>query len=322
MEVLARALRPQTFAEVIGQAHIIDTLNKQFKADRLPRAFLFEGPPGNGKTTLMKILGLSLQVPHRFGAPMAADWAAFKSFSIREENAADVGGVEDIRALIKEAQFGPPPGSKVRVFILDEAHKLSSAAQEALLIPVENCSPDTAWIFGSSAPQKLGAALKRRLTKYALTGLNPDDIEILVKKAASFAGYNGKLDPFFAAIADAGLNSPGVILDAFTLIIDGMPPRRAVKSAESSIEYVDAARAFVAGDSKTVRAFLRSCDTEAAKGFRLMLLSWLKTTMLSGRTQPAANAILALSGPVPYDDTFFPWFAATLMIQVRNFKQV
>lgn len=317
---LAVSMRPRSFAEVIGQDATIAALQAQWAAGRIPSGVMFVGDSGTGKTTLAKILALTVQEEETFGAPSAEAWDSWGLYPIRETNAAKERGIDDIRRLVEEAAYEPPLGM-TRVFILNEAQKLTPEAQEALLIPVEEAPPRVLWIISTTSPGKLTAALRRRFLTFNLQPLDADGIETLIRRAAAKINFKGKLTPFFEAVADHGIASPGVLLNSFEKFVAGVPPKRAIMSGDTALDFITVARSFVAGDWKIVRTFLMSADTETAKGFRLMLLAYLRTMLLSGKNSAAcASAIREMGVTTPYDDTFMPWFAATAYAAIQYFK--
>jgi hypothetical protein len=313
-------MRPRTFADVIGQDDTINALRAQWASGRVPSGVLFSGDPGTGKTTLAKILAASVQAPDKFGTPPPEIWDEWGAYPIRETNAAKERGIDEIRRLVEEATYSPPLGM-TRVFILNEAQKLTPEAQEALLIPVEEGGPGVLWIIATSAPGKLSAALRRRFIAYQLRPLGPDDIETLIKRAAKLVKFKADLTPFFGVVAEHNVTSPGVLLNAFEKFAVGVPPRKAILAGDTTLDYITGARAFVAGDWRTVRGFLQSADIETTKGFRLMLLAYLRTMLLGGtNSAKCADAIAILGVTTPYDDTFAAWFAAAAYQSIQLFR--
>jgi hypothetical protein len=151
--------------------------------------------------------------------------------------------------------------------------------------------------------------------------LTPDDIEKLIDRAAKRIGFKGKLTPFFEGVVQWGNPSPGILLNAFEKFAAGIPIKKALKTGDAALDYITVARAFVAGDWRIVRGFLATADTETGKGFRLMLLAYMRTMLLNGKSSTqCAAAMREIGVATPYDDTFNPWFAATLYTAIKHFK--
>ena len=148
-KTLSLALRPRTFKKMFGQSHITGAISKQVEADRWPTAWMFSGQAGSGKTTLARILAVSLQCVHQeqFGSPCNECYTNKDDFSIDEPDTAVNNGVDAIKELIQRSTYAPSKGSNKRVIILDEAQRLTTQAQGALLKHFEDYSPEsTVWI--------------------------------------------------------------------------------------------------------------------------------------------------------------------------------
>jgi DNA polymerase III gamma/tau subunit len=157
--------RPSTFMDMKGD---FININNMLYSPTPPHAFLFTGPSGVGKTTAARILATSV------GAT---------DIDITEINVADKNGVEDIRIIIEElsqAKFG-----KASVYILDECHKLSEAAANALLKPLEDCPKDTYFVLCTTNPDKVLNAIKTRCVHYKFPPLSVDDIFDILKDIAA-----------------------------------------------------------------------------------------------------------------------------------------
>src|SRR6185312_5748985 len=149
MSTLSTDMRPSSLAEVIGHADVKKTLQVKIASGNIPIAILLSGSPGVGKTTLAQIIARIVQGDET------------GEFDINTIAAADKNGVDDMRALAEGSQSYPLSG-RYRVNILDEAHKLTPAAQDVLLIPTENPASATIWIFSTTEPAKISAALRSR----------------------------------------------------------------------------------------------------------------------------------------------------------------
>ena len=159
--VSARKYRPQRFDEVVGQAHISQTLKNALQNDQLAHAFLFCGPRGVGKTTCARILAKVLNCENRTQDYEACNdcnsCKAFNenaSFNINELDAASNNSVEHIRALIEQVRFQPQQG-QYKIFIIDEVHMLSTQAFNAFLKTLEEPPPYAIFILATTEKHKI-----------------------------------------------------------------------------------------------------------------------------------------------------------------------
>ena len=162
--VLARKYRPQTFADVIGQAEITDKLKNSLISGRTAHAYLFCGPRGVGKTTCARILA------REFNKHIAPDQASLDlglqtAFDIIEIDGASNNSVDDIRALRENAQL-MPMGGGIKVYIIDEVHMLSSAAFNALLKTLEEPPAHVKFVFATTDPNKLPLTVISRCQRF------------------------------------------------------------------------------------------------------------------------------------------------------------
>lgn len=160
MATLAVKYRPQDFSDVCGQENIISILNNQLKEKSFKNAYLFCGPSGCGKTTNARIFAKKLNNG---------------TGSIIEIDAASNNGVDDVRTLIKDAQFLPLDGS-YKIYILDECHLFSTGAWNAMLKLIEEPPARTIFMFCTTDPQKIPATIIGRVQRYNFTRISDKQI--------------------------------------------------------------------------------------------------------------------------------------------------
>jgi DNA polymerase III subunit gamma/tau len=170
---LYRRYRPETFEQVIGQDHVTRPLQQALRNQRVNHAYLFSGPRGCGKTTSARILARCLNCAE---GPTPTPCGVCKScvdlarggpgsIDVIEIDAASHGGVDDARDL-RERAFFAPVSSTYKIYILDEAHMVSSAGFNALLKVVEEPPPHLKFIFATTEPEKVIGTIRSRTHHY------------------------------------------------------------------------------------------------------------------------------------------------------------
>jgi len=170
-EVIARRWRPRTFDEVVGQRNVTETLKNAIATNRVAHAFLFAGPRGVGKTTTARILAKALNcdrgpTPAPCGTCGACEEiAAGRSVDCLEVDAASNTQVERTRDLLETVQYAPTRG-RHKVYIIDEAHMLSSSSFNALLKTLEEPPPRVVFILATTEPHRIPATIHSRCQRH------------------------------------------------------------------------------------------------------------------------------------------------------------
>ncbi len=172
-QVFARKYRPQTFDDLVGQAHVAQTLKNAVEQNRLAHAYLFVGPRGVGKTSTARILAKALNCIHGpTTTPCGVcdnckEIAAGNSLDVIEIDGASNNSVEDVRELRDNVRYAPAKG-KYKIYLIDEVHMLSSAAFNALLKTLEEPPAHVKFIFATTEPQKVLPTILSRCQRFDL----------------------------------------------------------------------------------------------------------------------------------------------------------
>jgi DNA polymerase III subunit gamma/tau len=177
---LYRRYRPETFGEVIGQDHVTEPLRAALAGNRVNHAYLFSGPRGCGKTTSARILARALNCEQAPVADPCGECDSCRdlgrggpgSIDVIEIDAASHGGVDDARDL-REKAFFAPVRSRFKVYIIDEAHMVSTQGFNALLKLVEEPPPHLRFIFATTEPEKVIPTIRSRTHHYPFRLIPP-----------------------------------------------------------------------------------------------------------------------------------------------------
>ncbi len=219
-QALYRKWRPKTFADVVGQEHITETLQRQVAEGRLSHAYLFTGTRGTGKTTCAKILARAVNCEHpENGNPCnrCASCLGIESgrlLDVVELDAASNNGVDSVRALRDEAIYSPAQVKK-RVYIVDEVHMLSTPAFNALLKILEEPPEHLMFILATTELHKVPATILSRCQRFAFRRILPKDIVARLNYIAGQEKIDLKGDgaELLARLSDGALRDALSLLD-------------------------------------------------------------------------------------------------------------
>ncbi len=219
-QALYRKWRPRTFDDVVGQAHITDTLKRQTATGRLSHAYLFTGTRGTGKTTCAKILARAVNCENpQDGNPCNACPACLgiengSILDVLELDAASNNGVDQVRALRDEAVY-TPAAVRRRVYIVDEVHMLSTAAFNALLKILEEPPAHLLFVLATTELHKVPATIKSRCQQFAFKRILPMQITRRLEYVAQQEGIPLTCEgaALLARLADGGMRDALSLLD-------------------------------------------------------------------------------------------------------------
>lgn len=178
-QVLARKWRPKSFADLVGQPHVVRALANALESGRLHHAYLFTGTRGVGKTTLARILARCLNCePHVTATPCGVCSAcqqidAGRFVDLIEIDAASYTGVDNMREILENAMYAPTSG-RYKVYIIDEVHMLSKSAFNAMLKTLEEPPGHVVFILATTDPQKVPVTVLSRCLQFNLKQMPAD----------------------------------------------------------------------------------------------------------------------------------------------------
>lgn len=275
--------RPTRLQDVLGQKAIVKSLESALRAKSRAHTFLFTGPAGTGKTTLARIV--------------AAEFGCDAS-NLIEVDAASNSGIDDMRKVTETLRYNGFGESPNKAIIIDECHGLSKQAWDSLLKSTEEPPPHVFFMFCSTNPGKIPAALVTRALAYSLAPLKFDDLMDLLEDISDREKYetSGKI---LQLVARSCEGSPRQALTMLATVHDCEDEHDAevlLQTAMDNKDVIDLCRMLVKGDLawSKVTATLKALDDLNAESIRIIIVNYLNACVMGARSEADTLRLLTM----------------------------
>lgn len=265
--------RPSNFEGVLGQDSVVQSLLRVIE-DKRAKAFIFAGPSGTGKTTLARILANEF-------ANQAATVA-----NIEEIDAATNSGADAIRAVVGRTAYRAVGASPAKSIILDEAHRLSSAAWTVLLKPIEEPPSHIYWMLCTTEPGKIPKPIQTRCLRYDLKPVKDELIYELLLRVVEAEKFDVS-EEVIEAVAEAAVGSPRMALvglEACLQCVSASEARATLRNATSAPEAINLARWLVNGAKggwPEAIITLKLLDGFDSESIRIAIVNYLSAVLMN-----------------------------------------
>jgi DNA polymerase III gamma/tau subunit len=279
MEEIYKRHRPKTFKGMVGQAGAIKTLKTWVSQNRIPHAVLLTGASGCGKTTTARILKTKLDCGD-------ADYC--------EINAADFRGIDTIREIDKRMRLAPISG-KHRMWVIDECHKLTNDAQNAILKMLEDTPRHVYFLLLTTDPGKLLKTIITRCTEVRFQSMPPDDLTALVEKvvAAEGATIGAECIGRIVEVADGSARKALVLLEQVIGMESDEERIKVILSSDIKQLAINIAKGLIGRKPwKELAPIVKGCEEEP-ESIRRLVLGYASAVLLNSGMPRAAFVLSA-----------------------------
>jgi DNA polymerase-3 subunit gamma/tau len=298
-QAIYRRWRAQTFAQMVGQEAVVETLRNAVRTNRVSHAVLFVGPRGTGKTSLARILAKAINCTNLQdgdpcdACPSCVSIREGRAMDLIEIDAASNRGIDAIRDLRERINYAPTD-LKRKVYILDEAHQITKDAWNALLKSLEEPPEFVAFMFASTHPQEFPPAILSRLQRFDVRRLTTTEIEGKLRRILEADGREATPEAIhlIARLAAGGMRDAESMLDQLlSSSTDGLDEARVrallgLANSETVVAFIDAlVSADVVGGIRLLDALdERGQDLRA---FLDQVVDATRTAIIGAATEPA-----------------------------------
>jgi DNA polymerase III subunit gamma/tau len=291
-QALARKWRPQTFRDIIGQETVVRTLQNAIEQERIHHAYLFSGVRGVGKTTAARIFAKAINCVKGPTAEPCNECSICREITegidldVREIDAATYTNVDNIRELREVTQF-QPARDRTRIFIIDEAHMLSTSAWNALLKLIEEPPPHVAFIMATTEMHKVPATILSRVQRFVFSKITQADLVARLEEICREEGIEAET----AALEMLARRGEGSVRDSLSLLdqiiaFSGRTVRLAdvttILGLSDTHFFARVAREIGEGDAAAILASLEEAS-DSGRDFKLLyrdFLGFLRNVLL------------------------------------------
>lgn len=265
--------RPKDLNEIVGQDHIVKPLSKMLESKEVPHTILFCGPKGTGKTTTVHILKKELK---------CSKW------DFTDQDCGQKGGIDTIRDIERNINLVPMKG-KTRIWVLNECHQLSAAAQNSLLDMTEFTPKHAYFFLCTTDPQKLLPALRSRCTIFACKPINGTNMRKLLQRICKQEKLkiSEEVEDKIISNADGSARNALVLLNSIKLLTSEEDQLETIASSITEKSAIEIARTIFNPRAKWIDMckLLKETKGEEPESIRNLILSYANTILLSGGKQ-------------------------------------